>query len=128
MSRRRQRRKLGNFRSEFEQSVNDRLKGQFSYESEKVPYNIPRVYTPDFVHQKGVLVECKGFFREGDTQKYKAIKDSLPADNELVFVLMKPDQKVRKNTKLTMAQWCDKHGIKWYTIDTLQELIDYVNS
>lgn len=128
MSRRRQRRKLGNFRSEFEQSVNERLKGQFEYETEKVSYYIPRVYTPDFVHPSGVLVECKGFFREGDTQKYKAIKDCLPCFNELVFVLMKPDQKVRKNTKLTMAQWCDKHGIKWYTIDTLQELIDYVNS
>ena len=40
---------------------------------------------------------------------------------------MKPDQKVSKTTKLTMAQWCDKYNIKWYTIETLEELINYVS-
>jgi len=27
-----------------------------------------------------------------------------------------------------MAEWCDKHEIKWYTIDTLEELIEYANA
>lgn len=125
----RKRRTLGNFRSEFEQNINEILKqGNFSYESEKIQYHIPRTYTPDFIHASGVYVEAKGFFREGDTQKYKAIRDCLPADRELVFVLMKPEQKVRRGTKLTMASWCEKEGIKWYCMDTLGELVDYVNS
>jgi hypothetical protein len=45
-----------------------------------------------------------------------------------VFVLMKPEKKVRKGAKLTMAQWCDKEGILWYDISTLQELIDDVTN
>ena len=129
MSRRSKRSASSNFRSEFENTVNTQLNHEgFTYETEKIQYNIPRVYTPDFVHASGVLVECKGFFREGDTQKYKSIVNCLPDHRELVFVLMKPNQKVRKGTKLTMAEWCEKHGIKWYSLDTLEELVSYVNS
>jgi len=126
MSRRSTKSRSKNFRSNFEQDVNQQLKSKgFDYESNKYAYQVPRVYTPDFIHPSGLLVECKGFFREGDTQKYKAIKDCLPSDHELVFVLMKPNQKVRKGAKLTMAQWCEKHGLKWYSLETLEELVDY---
>jgi len=128
MSRRSRKFRLGNFRSEFEQNVNDFLQKEgFSYETEKFTYEIPRVYTPDFIHDSGVIVECKGFFREGDTQKYRAIIDCLPAFHELVFILMKPNQKVRKGTKLTMAEWCNKYNIKWFSLETIQDLIDYVH-
>lgn len=126
MSRRFPKSRSKNFRSNFEADVNQQLKSQgFEYESNKYAYQVPRVYTPDFIHSSGLLVECKGFFREGDTQKYKAIKDCLPKENELVFVLMKPNQKVRKGAKLTMGGWCEKHGLKWYSLETLEELVDY---
>jgi hypothetical protein len=26
-----------------------------------------------------------------------------------------------------MAEWCDKHEILWYNIDTLKELVSYVS-
>lgn len=132
MSRRSRKSKLGNFRSEFEKDVATQLQPfGFSYEPFQVPYEIPRKYTPDFVYEdnrgRSYLIECKGYFRAGDTQKYKAISKSLPWTQELIFVLMKPNQKVSKSTKLTMAEWCDKHDILWYTIDTLKELVDYVS-
>ena len=132
MSRRSRKSKLGNFRSEFERDVATQLQPfGFSYEPFQVPYEIPRKYTPDFVYEdnrgRSYLIECKGYFRAGDTQKYKAISRSLPWTQELIFVLMKPNQKVSKSTKLTMAEWCDKHEILWYTIDTLKELVDYVS-
>ena len=132
MSRRSRKSKLGNFRSEFEKDVATQLQPfGFSYEPFQVPYEIPRKYTPDFVYEdsrgRGYLIECKGYFRAGDTQKYKAVSKSLPWTQELIFVLMKPNQKVSKSTKLTMAEWCDKHDILWYTIDTLKELVDYVS-
>ena len=120
------------FRSTFEYEVSQKLQPcGFSYEPTSIPYNVPRMYTPDFVFDEGsftVYVECKGYFRAGDTQKYKAISKSLSWTEELVFVLMKPNQKVSKTTKLTMSEWCDKHSIKWYTIETLPELIDYANT
>ena len=116
------------FRSNFEQTVAQVLK-EFDYEPFRVPYTIHRHYCPDFVHgPSGTLVECKGCFREGDTKKYTSVRDSLPRNQRLVFVLMNPDKKVRKGGKLTMAAWCEKEKIKWYNVDTLQELIKDVTN
>jgi hypothetical protein len=131
MSRRSRKSKHSNFRSGFEEDVAKQLQPfGFSYEPFQVDYIIPRKYTPDFVYEKNgrtYLIECKGYFRAGDTQKYRAISRSIPWTQELIFVLMKPNQKVSKSTKLTMAEWCDKHNILWYNIDTLKELVDYVS-
>ena len=74
-----------------------------------------------------ISLSAKDIFDAGDTQKYRAISQCLPDTQELIFVLMKPNQKVSKSTKLTMAEWCDKHEILWYNIDTLKELVDYVS-
>ena len=131
MSRRSRKSKLGNFRSEFERDVATQLQPfGFSYEPFQVPYRIERKYPPDFVYEyneRTYLIECKGYFRAGDTQKYRSIANCLGSDQELIFILMKPNQKVSKSTKNTMAQWCDKHNILWYNIDTLKELVDYVS-
>ena len=118
--------KKSKFRSTFEDDVSKILTG-FNYEPFTVPYTIARSYRPDFVDSSGkCLVECKGYFRDGDTKKYTSIRDSLPKDQELVFVLMAPNKKIRKGAKMTMSEWCDKEKILWYTIETLQELIDHV--
>ena len=118
--------KNSTFRSTFEEDVSKILK-EFDYEPFTVPYTIERSYRPDFVHSaSGVLVECKGYFRDGDTKKYTSVRDSLPEGQTLVFVLMQPNKKIRKGAKMTMSQWCDKENILWYTIGTLQELIDHV--
>ena len=120
--------KNSKFRSTFEEDVSKILK-DFDYEPFTIPYVISRSYRPDFVHSaSGTLVECKGYFRDGDTKKYTSIRDSLPEGQELVFVLMSPNKKIRKGAKMTMSEWCDKEGILWYTIETLQELIDHVTN
>ena len=120
--------KNSTFRSTFEEDVSKILK-EFDYEPFTVPYTIERTYRPDFVHSaSGVLVECKGYFRDGDTKKYTSVRDSLPEGQTLVFVLMQPNKKIRKGAKMTMSQWCDKENILWYTIETLQELINYVTN
>ena len=73
-----------------------------------------------------ILVEAKGYFRPGDTQKYKGIEACLPDHQELVFLLQAPTKQVRSGTKLTMAGWCNKVGIKWFNSTT--EVIKYANS
>jgi len=114
------------FRSTFEEDV-AKVLHTFNYEPFTVPYTIARSYRPDFVDPSGkCLVECKGYFRDGDTKKYTSIRDSLPEDQEIVFVLMQPNKKIRKGAKMTMSEWCDKEGILWYNIETLQELIEHV--
>lgn len=120
--------KKSTFRSTFEEDVAKILK-EFNYEPFTVPYTISRSYRPDFVDPRGLyLIECKGYFRDGDTKKYTSIRDSLPEGQELIFVLMQPNKKIRKGAKMTMSQWCDKEGILWYNIETLQELISYVTN
>ena len=114
------------FRSTFEEDVAKILQ-EFDYEPFTIPYTISRSYRPDFVDASGLyLIECKGYFRDGDTKKYTSIRDSLPKEQELIFVLMQPNKKIRKGAKMTMSEWCDKEGILWYSINTLQELTDYV--
>ena len=104
------------------------LKG-IEYEPFKIPYVVHKDYIPDFVHEaSGIIVECKGFFRPFDTQKYKAIRDSINRYNELVFILSDPSKKVRKGSKLNMGEWCTKEGFKFFTLDTVEEFINYVTN
>ena len=113
-------------RSGLEKDLSEKLDGQYKFEPYDLPYTVHKKYLPDFVHEgKAVLVECKGFFRVGDTQKYTAIRDSMP-EWELVFVLSNPSKKVRKGGKITMGEWCDKEGFKHFTIETAKELTRYI--
>jgi hypothetical protein len=100
---------------------------KFSYEPFNVPYTMYRNYKPDFVHKAtGIMIECKGFFRAGDTMKYKAIRDSI--DKELIFLLSDPNKKIRKGAKMTMGQWCEKENFKFFTIGQTEELVKYVSA
>ena len=121
--------KTSKYRSGLEQAFAEATKEEFEYESLKIRYKIQSTYLPDFVHQGShILVECKGFFRTGDTKKYKAIRDSLPEPWELVFVLSDNRKKLRKGTKMDMGKWCDKEGILWFTMDTLDELLEHIRT
>jgi len=114
------------FRSGLESAIHEKLNDTFLYEPYRLPYTIHRKYVPDFVHEEqSILIEAKGYFRVGDTQKYTAIRDSMP-EWELVFILSDPTKKVRKGSKLTMGQWCEKQGFKCYTVKTIDKLLEYV--
>lgn len=120
---------FGQFRSALEQEFSKEVSRKgFDYEPYGVPYTVYRTYMPDFVHEKAkVMVEVKGFFRVGDTLKYKSIRDTIIEDGyELVFLLSNEHKKVRKGGKITMGQWCEKEGLKHYTLSTVHELVKYV--
>ena len=117
------------YRSALEKEFSKEVKRKgFKYEPFDVPYIVHRHYKPDFVHEdKKVMIEVKGFFRIGDTLKYKSIRDTISVDGyELVFLLSNEHKKVRKGGKITMGQWCEKEGMKHYTLSTAQELVKYV--
>lgn len=109
---------MSNYRSKLEEMVATLLGTEWAYEPFRIHYKTKHTYTPDFVHDTPVgeiLVEVKGYFRPGDTQKYKAIRDQLQGtDQHLVFFLSSPFKKVRKGAMLSMAQWCDKEGFPWF--------------
>lgn len=114
--------KKAGYRSPMEHRLHNGLLKHCDYEPFNVPYRVERKYNPDFVPKdSNILIEVKGFFREGDTAKYKAIRDCLP-EYELVFVFSDPNKKVRKGAKLTMSKWAEKEGLRWYTEDTVGDL------
>jgi len=119
--------KYGIYRSGLEKKFAELVpRGMFKFEPYTVPYTIYRNYKPDFVYDD-FLIECKGYFRVGDTQKYKAIKDSL-IFQELIFVLSDPNKKLRKGAKMTMGQWCEKEGFKHFTLHNIDDLLKYIES
>ena len=102
--------------------VHNAIGQDWDYEPFSIEYNTPRKYTPDFVCND-IYVECKGYFREGDTQKYRAIDKTLKAqDKRLVFVLMQPSKKVRKGSNITMQGWCEKNDIPWFDLENIEGL------
>ena len=117
---------MPNYRSKLEAMVHSIIGKEWLYEPFKVPYTTHRQYSPDFVYNVNeyyqILVEVKGYFRPGDRQKYKAIRDTLAGpeaaslfvEQELVFFLSSPFKKVSKGAMLSMSQWCEKEGFKWF--------------
>ena len=90
--------KKSKFRSVFEEHTAEVLKG-FEYEPFTSPYTIHRNYRPDFVHDaSNTLVECKGFFREGDTKKYKSVRDSLGRRSETSVCTYEPKQEDKERS------------------------------
>lgn len=120
--------KHGQYRSGLEKKFAELLpRKQMSYEPFDLPYVTYRNYKPDFVDKRtGILIECKGFFRDGDLHKYKSIRDTEGV--HLVFLLSDPNKKVRKGAKLTMGQWCDKEGFAHFTLNNVDELVKYVDA
>lgn len=43
-------------------------------------------------------------------------------------MLSDPNKKVRKGSKMTMGQWCDKEGLAHFTVKTTKELLKYVRN
>ena len=114
--------KTKQYRNKFEAQAAEVLGDLCGYETKKVPYTTHRSYIPDFVGPKGdieILIEAKGFFRVGDVQKYKAIRDCLTKKQQLVFLLYNPKKKLRKGSKMTMAEWCIKENFSWYTLENI---------
>ncbi len=110
------------YRSKLEERVADALDEDWEYEPFSAPYTTKRKYTPDFVLdcKQETWIEVKGYFRPGDTAKYKAIRSDYP-DIRLIMCFSHPQKPVRKGAKLTMAQWATKEGWDWTTPFGIEE-------
>ena len=60
----------------------------------------------------GIFIESKGWFLPEDRKKHLLIKKQHPKlDIRIVF--QNPNGKIRKGSKTTYANFCDKHEIIW---------------
>jgi len=117
------------YRSGLEKRLHQGPLKSWLYEPEKLQYWVEHYYTPDFV-KGNIMIEAKGFFRAGDTQKYLAVRDYWGKEQELVFVFTNPNKplpntKVRKKTgtKRTMGEWAEANGFRYFTEVTIEYLI-----
>ena len=106
------------YRSGFEHKVSEQLSEQkikFGYENTVIDYIKPEThhkYTIDFTLPNGILIETKGRWVIEDRKKHLLIKKQHPElDIRLVFQSAKT--KIRKGSKTTYGDWCDKHNIIW---------------
>ena len=111
---------LPKYRSKLEKECHQLLGKEWEYEPNRIAYTVRRNYTPDFV-LGDYYIEVKGFFRTGDTQKYKAIAEQLGFENKsLIFLMPRPDSKTRKGGKITYRKWCAKHNIEIFSTKKLR--------
>ena len=110
-------RKYG-YRSGLELKVSDylkQLKVDFLYEAVKIEWEdlAYRTYTPDFVLSNGIIIETKGRFLTADRRKHLCIKKQHPK-LDIRFVFTNSRSKLSKGAKSTYAEWCIKHGFRYY--------------
>lgn len=105
------------FRSGLERRTAEWLrlkKTPFKYEETRIEYRVEetRKYTPDFELPNGIFVETKGRFSVEDRKKHLLVKKQHP-DLDIRFVFSNPNAKIRKGSKTSYADWCNKHGFKY---------------
>jgi len=106
------------YRSGFELKVADNLTEnlvEFGYEDTVIPYIKPAThhkYTVDFRLPNGILVEAKGRWTLEDRKKHLLVKEQHP-ELDIRIVFQSSKTKIRKGSKTTYADFCDKNNIKW---------------
>jgi hypothetical protein len=106
------------YRSGLEEDLDNTLKQvgiDGEYEKHKIAYTKPatqHTYTPDFRLPNGIFVETKGRFVVEDRKKHILIKQQYP-ELDIRFVFQNSKNKIRKGSKTTYADWCEKHGFKY---------------
>ncbi len=106
------------YRSGFEHKVSEQLseaKIKFRYEDTVINYIKPEThhkYTIDFTLPNGILIETKGRWVIEDRKKHLLIKKQHP-ELDIRIVFQSARTKIRKGSKTSYGDFCDKHGIQW---------------
>ena len=97
----------------------------YEYESHVIEYIVPESkhkYTPDF-NLEAVHLETKGKFTPADRKKMLNVRNSNP-DTLLIMVFPQPNNRLRKGSKTTYADWCDKNGLPWLSVEQLEQILE----
>ena len=91
------------------------LKQKYKYETLKIEWEdlTYRTYTPDFILNNGIIIETKGRFLTADRRKHLCIKKQHPK-LDIRFVFTNSRSKLSKGAKSTYAEWCIRHGFRYY--------------
>ena len=102
--------------SSFENFVRIQIEHQGLFDTDKtktrIPYKEEHTYIPDFVLPNGVIIEAKGYFPSEDRTKMKAVKECHP-ELDIRFVFQRAKTKLNKTSKISYADWAERHGFPW---------------
>lgn len=115
MSRRKKR--TDKYKSNFEAEFAQRYP-TVEYEKDKIEYTVVHTYHPDWKVKENVYIETKGLWLAADRAKHLKIREQHP-EITVYLVFQNPNNKLSRVSKTTYAEFCDKHGIEWATIDTI---------
>lgn len=108
------------FKSDLERRFN-RKHNSCAYEPKKFSYITSHTYCPDFQLSENCFVETKGRFIGTDRAKHLAVRAQNPA-LRILFVFQDPFIRLSPKSKTTYAEWCDKNGFKWLSIEQAEQL------
>ena len=112
----------------FEYQLHTDYLSECEHHPEMISYTQTKLYEPDFIIGD-FLIEAKGRFRDSEeARKYVDIRRSLVCQ-ELVFVFYDPNipmpraRRRKDGTKFTMSEWADKNGFRYFTCETIVDLL-----
>jgi hypothetical protein len=117
------------YKSKFEESIAIALRSNklpIHYEAQKFEYQTSHTYTPDWKVNDSLYIESKGLWDAKDRTKHKLVRANNP-EVKFIMCFQNPNLKLSKKSKTTYAQYCDKQGWKWCTIENLVEAINNDN-
>lgn len=110
-------------RSKLEERLAEGPLKNLKYEPFTVEYESLNDYTPDFVGEdENIWYEVKGRPRTfQEVKKYIFIKECWPKVR-LRFILSNPNVRAYPQAKkLTLGEWCTKHGFEWCDAENIPE-------
>lgn len=115
--------------SKWEGELRDGVLSKCDYHPAPIPYTVEHKYKPDFAIGN-YIIEAKGRFQESsEAAKYIWVRKQLPEDKELIFLFYNPNNRMpnakkrKDGTYYNHAEWADKNGFRWFTEETIKEIL-----
>lgn len=107
------------FKSLLERDFAKLLKKQkiaFKYEEDRIPYVRQSSYTPDWKIGPKTYLETKGEFTSSQRSNLLSFREQHP-DIKIIMVFAQANNKLNRKSKMTYAEWCNRHEIEFYNLD-----------
>lgn len=107
-----------NFKSLLERDFAEELKRAkipFKYEPDKIPFVRPSSYCPDWKIGPKTYYETKGSFTSSQRSNLLSFREQHP-DIEIIMVFAWANNKINRKSKMTYADWCNRHKIKFHDL------------
>lgn len=92
------------------------------YEARRFEFVRMAHYSPDWEITPTLYVETKGYFSPRNRGDLLSFREQHPGV-EIFLVFAEPSNRLTKKSKTTYAEWCDKHGFRWCSIDRFPKFL-----